>query len=228
MLIREFATWHRSAERQMKPLFRPLALLTIMTCGFQCGEVPPASFGDAGAAHAAEIALTLNGELSKFPASFALWLESEDGSVRSIFASHKAAHKAWFGKGERPEALPAWFAARALEERAGGAPSVDNISGATPVGSFTAWAPRPAGWADGPVTLKVEVNVSFDDNEAWTDRVDGQPALVWGAELAADEQSEGPVQLEILGRSELDGDIVTFRRIRCYAFLSASEKKGNR
>jgi hypothetical protein len=191
----------------MKPMLPLITLLPAMACGTPCDEVPAAGFGDVGASPAAEIAFTLNEGLSKHPASFALWLESEDGAVHSVFASCKAAHRDWFGGSERPEALPAWFAARALEEQAGGAVEVDSISGATPVGAFSAWTPRLDGWAEGPLALLIEVNVSFDDNEAWTDEVDGQPALVWGADLSASGGSEGPIALELLGRSELDGSI---------------------
>ncbi len=176
----------------------PLAAVGCTTCD----PVPDDGFGDVGASPAVETSFELLED-----SQFAVWLESEDGDLRTLFATCAGANRSWKGGTDRPEALPAWYAARADEEGAGGAPEIDAISGATPAGGgFTAWARRPDGW-EGPMTLRVEVNSSFDTNDTWTDRVDGQPAIVWGVELVAGDDAEGPVELELLGRSELSGAI---------------------
>jgi len=129
----------------------------------------------------------------------AVWLETEDGRyLKTLYVSSKASSGSWLAapKGGRPQALPAWEAARrsggagAGPAASGGPGPADAVSGATPgAGSALGMAELAMPEAMGKVRLRLEASKRYDYNEAWPEAssgVDGQPSVVWEAILRPD------------------------------------------
>ena len=128
----------------------------------------------------------------------AIWIETADGKfVDTIYVTKSAAQQGWTAAGgaRRPESLPVWSHERGIPapdgsympDKAHRLP--DSISGATPKASYSkAWS-IPASLAPGKYRIRVELNSSFDWNEAYPDKlaksdprwseVNGQPSIVW-------------------------------------------------
>lgn len=152
----------------------------------------------------------------------AAWLESADGKFAGDLAiTSKSARSAW-GKVRRPEALPAWSHARGVRYGDGlfmptrGEPLPDAVTTATPVPDASDGIARvpfvlPRGLPDGYYRILVEVNNSFDFNDAFPDggpkgSVNGQPAVVYGAVVEIrDGRLAGGAAAEYVGFTSADG-----------------------
>jgi hypothetical protein len=161
---------------------------------------------------------------AKMPPQIAIWIERADGSfVDTIYVTRTSATEGWKAAGgaRRPEALPVWSHARGVVAADGlympdkSQPLPDAVSGATPKGDFAkAWA-VPAGLQRGSYVVKVELNLSYDWNAAYPDRLpqrdarysecNGQPSIVWAAkvEIGGDGAS---ASLKPLGSGALRGE----------------------
>jgi hypothetical protein len=141
----------------------------------------------------------------------AAWIETEEGRyVATIAVTEKAAKRSWTAapSGGRPESLPIWY-------HAGGAAAgdVDAASSATPKGPVDLGAGAGALEPGKAYVVKLEVNKSFDYNEAWPkdakagegdpSGVNGQPSVLYEARFVAG--SAGSVRLEPVGRGAVDG-----------------------
>jgi hypothetical protein len=153
----------------------------------------------------------------------AFWIETADGRfVDSIYVTHRSAAADWrFAAGaRRPEALPLWSHSRGLRAADGlfmpdaGRPLPDAISGATPEAAFSkTWAP-PAGLAPGSYRIRAELNLAYDWNEAYPDKLptsdprwsaaNGQPSILWEAELVLGTATTS-AELAPVGSGSLDG-----------------------
>jgi hypothetical protein len=154
----------------------------------------------------------------------AMWIETADGRfVDTIYVTGKAASGKWSAaKGaRRPEALPVWSHARGvaaadgiyMPDKSGGLP--DAVSGATAASAFTRAWPLPAGLAPGSYRIRVELNSSYDWNEAYPDKltkndaryseVNGQPSIVWEAALELGGAASR-VELRPIGRGATRGE----------------------
>jgi hypothetical protein len=132
----------------------------------------------------------------------AIWIETSDGRyVDTIYVTEKAATGKWSAAGgaRRPETLPVWSHARGLAapdglympDKANRLP--DAVSGATAKSAFTKTWQLPAGLVPGSYRIRVELNSSYDWNEAYPDKlpktdprwseVNGQPSIVWECAL---------------------------------------------
>jgi hypothetical protein len=160
----------------------------------------------------------------KLRPQMAMWIETADGRfVDTIYVTGKAASGKWSAaKGaRRPEALPVWSHARGIAAADGiympdkAASLPDAVSGATSTSAFTrAWA-IPAGLAPGSYRIKVELNSSYDWNEAFPDKlpkddpryseVNGQPSIVWEATLELGGAASR-VELRPVGSGSLRGE----------------------
>lgn len=168
---------------------------------------------------------------------FAVWLEREDGTYAGeLFVTRKSGKSAW-GKVRRPEALPVWSHARGVRAPDGlfmptkAAPLSDAVSGATPKGKGAGEDGHldlklPAGLPAGSYRILVELNSSFDYNDAYAEDlpkgdphengVNGQPSVVYAAQLklggsAADGSA---TTLEFIGAGHPMGSDGTIRQGR--------------
>ncbi len=146
---------------------------------------------------------------------FAVWLEDTDGSFkRTLFVTERAGKQNWIfsPKAGRPESLPVWYHASKLlgaknakadTKKSAGAHPLDVVTSATPKGGII----FKADIGDAPCRIRAEFNASFDYNDAYpkkTSGVNGQPSLVYGADIPADF-SEGEIVLSLLGTGSVDG-----------------------
>jgi hypothetical protein len=158
---------------------------------------------------------------------FALWLEREDGTYAGeVFVTDKSGKLSW-GKVRRPEALPVWSHARAaLAEDGLSIPAKKNrlsdaVTGATPKPKGKGSELHlnlnfPSGLEKGAYRILLELNNSFDYNEAYAENlnagdprsngVNGQPSVVYAArlELGGASSVRGateaePVRLNFIG-----------------------------
>jgi hypothetical protein len=154
----------------------------------------------------------------------AVWIESPDGAyVDTIYVTGKSAGAKWSAAGgeRRPEALPVWSRARGVAAQDGvfmpdkKHPLPDAVSGATPTEAQSfAWKAPPS-LAPGSYAIKVELNSSYDWNEAYPDKlpksdprysaVNGQPSLVFEARLETG-RGAASVLLEPVGTGSLRGE----------------------
>ncbi len=133
---------------------------------------------------------------------YAVWVERDDGTyVGELFVTDKAGKSSW-GKVRRPEALPVWSHARGVRYDDGlymptkREPLPDVVTGATPKAKTAGVEVRydlglPAGLPNGRYRVCVELNNSFDYNEAYAENlprgdarengVNGQPSVVYAA-----------------------------------------------
>ncbi len=141
----------------------------------------------------------------------AAWVETTDGQyVETLFVTGKAAKKTWLGspQGGRPDSLPVWYAVSTSS-------SVDAESSATPAGK-EAFASGTGNLESGRAyVVKLEVNHSFDYNDAWPKKagagdanysgVNGQPSVIYEGKIVAGQS--GKVVLEFLGQGSVNGSI---------------------
>jgi Predicted periplasmic protein (DUF2271). len=130
----------------------------------------------------------------------AIWIETAEGRfVDTVYVTDKAATGSWMAAGGslRPESLPIWSHARgpasndgrSMPDKKSRLP--DSISGATPKAAFHKEWRLPASLEPGEYKVLVELNSSYDWNEAYPDKlpksdprwseVNGQPSIVWEA-----------------------------------------------
>jgi hypothetical protein len=133
---------------------------------------------------------------------FAAWIEDKDGGyLFTIGISERSARQNWKSapKGGRPESLPVWRHKRSVAE------TLDGVSSATPKG--TAKAQGEFFLTEGvEYQVFLELNSSFDYNQAWTKQnsgVNGQPSVVYSARFTPG--SAGTIPLAPLGRGSVDG-----------------------
>jgi len=153
----------------------------------------------------------------------AIWIEDSSGRfVDTIYVTKKSAKADWwFAKGaRRPEALPVWSHARGTQAADGSFmpeadhPLPDAVSGATPGATFALAWELPPGLALGTYRIRAELNLSYDWNEAYPDKLpksdprrtrwNGQPSIVWEAALPLGA-TESSAELMPVGSGSLDG-----------------------
>lgn len=140
----------------------------------------------------------------------AVWLEDADGTfIRTLYVTNRAGKRSWLfsPKEGRPESLPVWYHASkhqsAAKADASGTETLDAVTSATPKGGFV-FTTETGGKA---CRIRVECNTSFDYNDTYTKKnsgVNGQPSVVYGADIPADFAS-GELSLSLLGTGSLDG-----------------------
>lgn len=146
---------------------------------------------------------------------FAVWLEDENGTfLRTLYITARASKRSWIfsPKEGRPESLPVWYhasknqTAKKPKKSSGAEKSgeiLDAVTGATPKGDVI----FKTELGDAPCRIRAEFNTSFDYNESYTKKnsgVNGQPSVVYGADIPADFSS-GEIVLSFLGTGALDG-----------------------
>lgn len=148
--------------------------------------------------------------VAKMP-QIAAWIETTDGEyVTTLMVTGRAAKKEWRGSPEagRPESLPVWYHASRL---AGG--DIDAASSATPSGSAAVVGSASSLVPGKEYVVRLEVNHSFDYNDAWTKKgrlgdagfsgVNGQPSLIYECRIVAGQTV--PVVLKPVGTGSVDG-----------------------
>lgn len=164
----------------------------------------------------------------------AVWLEDSQGRyLETLYVTKKASDSSYlqgfFGEEQarRPEALPHWSHSRGVRSEDGllmpsaDQPIADALTGATPLASFELQSVSTE--TSGRVIVKLEINRSFDYNDAYhpdafpNDPIysgtghSAQPSLIYAADIDLD--SKEPYQfMRLLGRghhSGKDGEIYT-------------------
>lgn len=151
-----------------------------------------------------------------------IWTEGPDGQfVSTVYMTKKGALGAW-GAGEiqRPTCFPVWAYRRGKETLPGyfmptrAKPLVDAVTSATPHDSFRVVQVLPAGYAADSISIFVEVNTSYDHNDAYPEKegkfvrelsYNGQPSVVWSGTLALDTLRKTKKTLAIAGVGSNDG-----------------------
>ncbi len=157
---------------------RALLAAIGMTVMMACANVPEAG-PSGGAVSGPRFVLELLPGPEFHKAQIAAWVEDEEGRfLGTLYATERGARGTWImaPDGGRPEALPVWKA------RSGGA---DAISSATAKGALAHGSSLAAGLPAGTYTVMLEINRSFDYNDAYPKSlgVNGQPSLVYEAVL---------------------------------------------
>jgi hypothetical protein len=152
--------------------------------------------------------------LPKSQPTFAIWLqEKRSGKVQTIYVTGKAAANKWILAETRPESIPVWYGVRQSEPAGNGA-QIDAISGATPSGDTVVIQWQVPEWLrTRKVNLFIEANSSYDYNAYYSDQKDaagysganGQPSLVWKAELNFSKGADEEIVPEIIGHGHLWG-----------------------
>lgn len=142
---------------------------------------------------------------------FAVWLETADGVfLRTLYVTSRASKKSWIfsPKEGRPESLPVWYHSskhQSAKKKADSPDSekLDAVTSATPKGGII----FKTELEEVPLRIRAEFNTSFDYNDSYTKKnsgVNGQPSVIYGAEIPADFSS-GEIKLSFLGTGSLDG-----------------------
>ena len=153
--------------------------------------------------------------LPKSQPTFAIWLEEKhSGTLQTIYVTGKAGKNDWIMAEARPESVPVWFGVSKKEtddENLG----TDAITGATPSGETAVihWQ-VPRHLRDKQVAVFIEANNSFDHNAYYTDQrgtdgysaQNGQPSLVWRAELDLSKTMDAHISPEIIGHGSVLGE----------------------
>jgi hypothetical protein len=152
--------------------------------------------------------------LPKSQPTFAIWLqEKRSEKVQTIYVTGKAAENKWILAETRPESIPVWYGVR-QQEPAGNGDQIDAISGATPSGDTVVIQWQVPDWLRAKqVSIFIEANSSYDYNAYYSDQKDaagysganGQPSLVWKAELDFSNGADGEIVPEIIGHGHLWG-----------------------
>ena len=152
--------------------------------------------------------------LPKSQPTFAIWLQEKgSGKVQTIYVTGKAAENKWILAESRPESIPVWYGVRQREQVVPGE-QIDAISGATPSGDTVViqWQ-VPEGLRAKQVSIFIEANSSYDYNAYYSDQkkdpgysgANGQPSLVWKAELDFSKSVDEEIVPEIIGHGHLWG-----------------------
>ena len=167
-----------------------------------------------------QYATTISGKNGKKRVSIpqsAVWLEDRNGKyLETLYVSGKSGTGSYRGGSRRPESLPVWSHARNILAGDGLLmPTKENalpdaITGATPLTSFSVTSKY-----SGPesINLMIEVNKSFDpngfynknnfpDDKLYSKSPNGQPSLIYRAELTG---LSGIVLVKLLGHGHHSG-----------------------
>jgi hypothetical protein len=136
--------------------------------------------------------------------TFAIWLESPENQVaQTVFVTKRAALGDWEGKAEVPVALPKWFEVYKVENQSDELPTFEKpaplaITGATPRPGY--FSTRVRVTPGSKWICYIEVNLAGDFNENFQqyseekktsdEYLTGQPALLYRAEITADEDKQ--------------------------------------
>jgi hypothetical protein len=153
--------------------------------------------------------------LPKSQPTFAIWLEEkESGTVQTIYVTGKAAEDSWILAEERPESVPVWYGVR-QRQQTGHHIEVDALSGATPAGDTAViqWQ-VPDRLHDKQVSIFIEANNSYDYNAFYSNQKgtagysgeNGQPSLIWQAQLDFAKSGDEEIIPEIIGHGSLRGE----------------------
>jgi hypothetical protein len=152
--------------------------------------------------------------LSKSQPTFAIWLEEKNtGTLQTIYVTGKAGKNDWILAEARPESVPVWYGVSKKEtddENLG----TDAITGATPSGETAVihWQ-IPLNLRDKQVDVFIEANNSFDHNAYYSKQKgsagysadNGQPSLIWRAELDFSKTMDEHISPEIIGHGSVLG-----------------------
>jgi hypothetical protein len=152
--------------------------------------------------------------LPKSQPTFAIWLEEKtSGKVQTIYVTAKAAEDKWILAETRPESVPVWYGVRQKEQNENGL-QIDAITGATPSGETAVirWQ-VPEHLLAKQVNIFIEANNSYDYNAYYSDQkgeagysgANGQPSLIWLAELDFSDSGDVEITPEIIGHGHLWG-----------------------
>ncbi len=152
--------------------------------------------------------------MPKSKPTFAIWLEEKDsGAVQTIYVTGKAAENKWILAENRPESVPVWYGIRQKEQNQSGL-QIDAITGAPPSGETAViqWQ-VPERLLAKQVNLFIEANSSYDYNDYYSDQkkaagysgANGQPSLIWKAELDISTSGGQEITPEIIGHGNLRG-----------------------
>lgn len=175
-----------------------------------CGRISSASFGAATSGNL-NIRFALS-QQTMYPPSFALWIEdpARDSAV-TIYSTCKAVHGSWGDGANRPEALPVWDGVHKREVIK--EDFFDAITSATPQGkAFDVYYQVPAYFRQKTVTLYIETNASYDNNEWFTGKtknqssVNGQPSVVWKCTFVTYDTVKTIGSFSIAGSGSQNGD----------------------
>ncbi len=175
-----------------------------------CPDMDSSTFGVSQKGYL-DLKFTLS-QQSMYSPSFAVWIEEplRDTSV-TLYATCKAAHSYWGGeKTQHLEALPVWDRVRLREALSDS--SIDGITSATPHGtSFEMFVEVPRYFREKTVTLFIEANASFDNNEWYSgtgkdnSKVNGQPSVVWKCSFAAYDTMKATKSFAMAGCGSQNG-----------------------
>jgi hypothetical protein len=152
--------------------------------------------------------------LPKSQPTFAIWLEEKNsGKVQTIYVTAKAAENKWILAETRPESVPVWYGVR-QKESVDDSAQIDAVSGATPAGETAViqWQ-VPRGLHIKQVNVFIEANNSYDYNAYYSDQKgtagysgeNGQPSLVWKAEIDFSKKGDQEIVPEVIGHGSLRG-----------------------
>lgn len=147
------------------------------------------------------------GEGLRYSPSYTVWIEDESGYHSTVYATKKVAENSW-GGAERPYVLPIWSGVREKD--------VDAVARATPKDNATIQFNIPDEYAGKKITLYLEANASYDYNDYYKEGlkaeqvgfsdVNGQPSMLWSAEIDPSKQKVGETSLELAGAGDVLGN----------------------
>lgn len=207
-------------EIMNKILMFLILLITIVSCATSKVEKETVQI-DPDRPHLT-ITLAYNLEVYEKPAFFlpksyptyAIWVEDKStGHVATVYVTGKAGKNEWTLADSRPESIPVWYGLAAQAE-AEGPLTVDAVSGATQEGEAAEilWQ-VPDDLVGKKIDLYIEANSSFDYNAYYTKNegepgysgTNGQPSLIWHAELDLSESISDPVTPGVVGHGHVLG-----------------------
>jgi hypothetical protein len=153
--------------------------------------------------------------MPKSQPTFAIWLkEKNSGTIQTIYVTGKAGKNKWILAEARPESVPVWYGAR-QKETVDENVNIDAITGATPSGETAVihWQ-VPQHLRDRQVAVFIEANSSYDYNSYYTKEKgaagysaqNGQPSLVWRAEIDFAKTMDEDISPEIIGHGSVLGE----------------------
>lgn len=154
----------------------------------------------------------------------AVWIEDDRGNfVKTVSATKSATTGSWRAAPEtgRPDALPVWtHVSKRGATRIAQAAGADAVSSATPEAGLSASAGAGELANGATYVIRLEVNTSFDYNDAWPKKakagtagysgVNGQPSLVYEGWFVAGVPAN--VELAPVGTGSIDGSDGEIRR----------------
>jgi hypothetical protein len=148
---------------------------------------------------------------------FAIWAEDSVGTIATLFVTRAFGKQEWkmmkfhADSCGRPMCMPYWLnrlVAKGMQRPTKNHPLSDAITGATPKGSFMLNTTLPEGF--NKFNLYVEINKSFDNNEAWPAKgfstFNGQPPVVYEASVNLADTTSKTWALSIKGMSGEKGN----------------------